>query len=176
MKENIKIGLLVVILVMVTLNTFKISQLEKVKVGKKVEVAPTAKITQPLTQNPTAKPTTNPLLNEASKGPTTTIFFDTDVKDFGNVSVDSENKYSFEFINNGMEPLKISNARGSCGCTVPDWPKQPIMPGQKGKIDVVYKPNKSQAGKPQTKTVTVTANTTPANTVLNIKAFVNPEN
>ena len=76
-------------------------------------------------------------MNEASKGPTTTIFFDTEVKDFGNVSVDSENKYSFEFINNGMEPLKISNARGSCGCTVPDWPKQPIMPGQKGKIDVV---------------------------------------
>ena len=74
-----------------------------------------------------------------------------------------------------MEPLKISNARGSCGCTIARLAKTTIMPGQKGKIDVV-RPNKSQAGKPQTKTVTVTANTTPANTVLNIKAFVNPEN
>ena len=49
------------------------------------------------------------------------------------------------------------------------------MPGKKGKIDVVFTPNKSQAGKPQQKTVTITANTKPANTVLNIKAFVNPE-
>ena len=91
-------------------------------------------------------------------------------------TVRGEIRFPFEFINNGSDPLKISNAKGSCGCTVPQWPKEPIMPGKKGKIDVVFTPNKKQAGNPQQKTVTITANTQPVNTVLNIKAFVNPEN
>ncbi|MBG15697.1 MAG: hypothetical protein CL853_05025 [Crocinitomicaceae bacterium] len=175
MNDNIKIGLLIVILAMVSLNTYKIFQIENVDVGKKVEAAPVKEKSKNLINKAQEIPPSNPLINEAAMGPLTTIFFDTEEKDFGNVNIDTENKYSFEFINNGTEPLKISNARGSCGCTVPDWPKHPIMPGQKGKIDVVFKPNKSQAGKPQQKTVTVTANTKPANTVLNIKAFVNPE-
>ncbi len=173
MTDNIKIGLLIVILAVVSFNSYQISKIENIDIRKKVEVAPSN--SKELITKPQVKPSTNPLINEASTGPLTTIFFDNEEKDFGNVNLDSENKYSFEFINNGTEPLKISNARGSCGCTVPEWPKHPIMPGQKGKIDVVYKPNKSQAGKPQQKTVTVTANTKPANTVLNIKAFVNPE-
>ena len=173
MTDNIKIGLLIVILAVVSFNSYQISKIENIDIRKKVEVAPSN--SKELITKPQVKPSTNPLINEASTGPLTTIFFNNEEKDFGNVNLDSENKYSFEFINNGTEPLKISNARGSCGCTVPEWPKHPIMPGQKGKIDVVYKPNKSQAGKPQQKTVTVTANTKPANTVLNIKAFVNPE-
>jgi hypothetical protein len=173
MTDNIKIGLLILILAVVSFNSYQISKIENIDIRKKVEVAPAN--SKELKTNPQIKPVTNPLINEAATGPLTTIFFDNEEKDFGKVNLDSENKYSFEFINNGSEPLKISNARGSCGCTVPEWPKHPIMPGQKGKIDVVYKPNKSQAGKPQQKTVTVTANTKPANTVLNIKAFVNPE-
>ena len=84
-----------------------------------------------------------------------------------------ENKYSFSFTNSGNEPLKISNAKGSCGCTVPNWPKEPILPGESGKIDVVFRPSKGQAGSKQTKTVTVSANTTPENTILKITAFVN---
>ena len=114
-----------------------------------------------------------PQMNNNS-GPTTSMVFNDDVHDFGSVDIETENKYSFVFINEGKEPLEISNAKGSCGCTVPNWPREPIMPGQSGKIDVVYRPNKGQAGKAQNKTVSVTANTEPAITVLNIKASVNP--
>jgi hypothetical protein len=114
-----------------------------------------------------------PQMNNNS-GPTTLMAFNDDVHDFGTVDIETENKYSFVFTNEGKEPLKISNAKGSCGCTVPNWPREPIMPGQTGKIDVLYRPNKGQAGKAQNKTVSVTANTEPAITVLNIKALVNP--
>jgi len=177
MSDKIKIGLLVTILGITSFNTFQISNLELNSTGKKVEAAP-IQSNFDRSNNNQIKPkevNSNPLVNEVADGPITTIFFKEEVKDFGNVNVNSKNNHSFEFINNGSEPLKISNAKGSCGCTVPEWPKEPIMPGQKGKINVVYTPNKSQAGKPQQKTVTITANTQPVNTVLNIKAFVNPE-
>lgn len=112
---------------------------------------------------------------QATAGPSTSVRFDREIHDFGNVDVNTDNPYSFVFTNTGKEPLLITNAKGSCGCTVPSWPKDPIMPGATGKIDVVYRPNKGQAGKPQEKTVTVTANTEPKNTVVRIKAMVNPE-
>ena len=47
-------------------------------------------------------------------------------------------EYEFEFTNTGKEPLIISDAKGSCGCTVPQWPKEPIAPGKMGKIKVTY--------------------------------------
>ena len=118
----------------------------------------------------------NPLTPQMNNnnGPTTSMVFNEDVHDFGSVDIETENKHSFVFTNLGKEPLQISNAKGSCGCTVPNWPREPIMPGQSGEIEVVYRPNKGQAGKAQNKTVSVTANTEPAITVLNIKALVNP--
>ena len=177
MNDKIKIGLLVIILGVTCLNSYKINQIDTSYSSRRVETAPTEVPNKKINtkQNQPKEINANPLMSEIPDGPTTSIFFEKEIKDFGNVEVNSKNKYSFEFVNNGSEPLKISNARGSCGCTVPKWPKEPIMPGKKGKIDVVFTPNKSQAGKPQQKTVTITANTKPANTVLNIKAFVNPE-
>ena len=86
---------------------------------------------------------------------------------------DSSSRCEFVFTNTGEEPLIISKAKGSCGCTVPNWPKEPILPGKSGKIDVVFRPSKGQAGSKQTKTVTVSANTSPENTILKITAFVN---
>ena len=114
-----------------------------------------------------------PQMDVSQKLPKTNIKFSKDIHEFGNVEVNSENKYSFNFTNSGNEPLKISNAKGSCGCTVPNWPKEPILPGKSGKIDVVFRPSKGQAGSKQTKTVTVSANTSPENTILKITAFVN---
>lgn len=114
-----------------------------------------------------------PSMDGSSKLPKTNIKFGTDLHNFGNVDVNSENKYSFTFKNSGNEPLKISNAKGSCGCTVPNWPKEPILPGKSGEIEVVFRPSKAQAGTKQTKTVTVSANTSPTNTILKITAFVN---
>ena len=102
--------------------------------------------------------------------PKTSIAFAESEHDFGKINQDSENKKIFKFTNTGTEPLIITNAKGSCGCTVPTFPTEPIAPGKTGDIEVIYKPGKQKGS--QTKTVTVTANTEPANTVVNIKADV----
>ncbi len=60
----------------------------------------------------------------------------------------------------------ISNAKGSCGCTVPKWPKEPIAPGETGEINVKFS-SKNKKGS-QNKTVTLTANTTPPTTKLRV--------
>ena len=60
-----------------------------------------------------------------------------------------------KFKNTGTEPLIIKNARGSCGCTVPNWPKEPILPGEEGQIEIRYATNR--VGKID-KRVTVTTN------------------
>ncbi|MDQ3100496.1 MAG: DUF1573 domain-containing protein [Bacteroidota bacterium] len=102
--------------------------------------------------------------------PKTTVNFEKYEHDFGNIKQDSENPYVFAFTNTGTEPLIIESATGSCGCTVPEYPKHPIAPGATEKITVVYKPGKQENA--QTKTVTVVANTEPKETQLRIKANV----
>jgi len=62
--------------------------------------------------------------------------------DYGVIEKDSEPLRVLNFTNTGTEPLVIKNARGSCGCTVPIWPKEPIMPGQTDKIEVRYATNR----------------------------------
>lgn len=104
--------------------------------------------------------------------PKTVMTFGTYEHDFGNIKQDSENKKVFTFTNTGKEPLIIESATGSCGCTVPSYPKEPIAPGGTGEIEVVYKPGKQENA--QTKQVTVIANTEPRETTLRIKAFVAP--
>jgi hypothetical protein len=132
----------------------------------------------PVTANPTANPAitastdpTNPLATPAApSGPKTAIQFAGYDHSFGSINQDTENKHVFKFTNNGDEPLVIENAKGSCGCTVPNYPKHPIMPGKVGEIEVIYRPAKQKG--PQQKTITVTANTDPANTILKISADV----
>jgi uncharacterized protein YxeA len=90
--------------------------------------------------------------------------------DFG-LLVDGEKvSYSFVFTNTGDAPLIISNAKGSCGCTVPNWPKDPIAPGKTGTIDVSF--NSSGRKGIQNKAVTLTANTNPNRKVIKIKAEI----
>ncbi|HHZ63961.1 MAG TPA: DUF1573 domain-containing protein, partial [Flavobacteriales bacterium] len=69
------------------------------------------------------------------------IVFESDVMDYGTVDYNGDGVREFIFTNTGKEPLIISRAKGSCGCTVPTWPKEPIMPGAKGKIKVKYATN-----------------------------------
>jgi hypothetical protein len=107
---------------------------------------------------------------EVYDGPLTVMNFTQANFDFGTVPQDSENKHVFKFTNTGKEPLVIESAKGSCGCTVPKYPKEPIAPGGTGEIEVVYKPGKQKDR--QTKTVTITANTEPRNTTLTISANV----
>ncbi|MCB0401790.1 MAG: DUF1573 domain-containing protein [Flavobacteriales bacterium] len=90
--------------------------------------------------------------------------------DFGTIDQDTKNTKVFKFTNTGKEPLIIEDAKGSCGCTVPTYPKEPIKPGETGEIEVAYSPGKQSGA--QTKTVTITANTEPITTTLNISANV----
>jgi hypothetical protein len=90
--------------------------------------------------------------------------------DYGTVKEGEKVKHVYKFKNTGKEPLIISSAKGSCGCTVPKWPSEPIAPGASGQIDVEFD-SKGKPGK-QTKRVTVTANTVPAQSFLNISGNV----
>jgi hypothetical protein len=66
------------------------------------------------------------------------ISFDKETYDYGTIKNGADGTCEFTFKNTGKEPLLISNARGSCGCTVPEWPKEPIGPGQSSAIKVSY--------------------------------------
>jgi len=100
------------------------------------------------------------------------ISFDTDVMDYGTVEYNGDGLREFIFTNTGKEPLIISRAKGSCGCTVPTWPKEPIMPGEKGAIKVKYATNR--AGR-FTKTVTISSNAKTPSKRLTIKGTVKPK-
>lgn len=134
-----------------------------------------------LNTTPATTATTNtnatPATPAVPAGPLTKIEFAESTFDFGEIMEGDKVEHVYAFTNNGDEPLIISNAKGSCGCTVPDWPREPIAPGAQGEIKVVF--NSSGKGKvggnPQSKRVTITANTDPANTYLTIKGSVNKE-
>ena len=119
---------------------------------------------------PTPSPAT-PAAPAAPAGPTTTMSFDEMEYDFGTVTSGEKVQYAYKFKNTGSEPLIISNAKGSCGCTVPDWPKEPIAPGEASEILVEF--DSSNKSGNQSKRVTITANTNPAQTFLTIKGQVN---
>jgi len=95
--------------------------------------------------------------------------------DFGTINQGDKPQTTFTFTNTGDAPLIITQAKGSCGCTVPQWPTEPIAPGATGQIDVVFD-STGKSGR-QAKTVTLTANTVPNTKVLSIAAdVVVPEN
>ncbi len=98
------------------------------------------------------------------------MVFEELVVDYGEVDKGSDPLRKFHFTNLGTEPLVIKQAKGSCGCTVPDYPKEPIMPGESSAIDVRYDTNR--VGR-FTKTVTLTTNMGEEKVVLTIKGKVN---
>lgn len=100
------------------------------------------------------------------------MVFVTETIDYGTIAANSDGRREFVFTNNGNKPLIITNAQGSCGCTVPTYPKQPIAPGAKGVIGVKY--DTSRAGQPFTKTVTLTTNAVTPSKTLTIKGNVLP--
>ena len=125
----------------------------------------------------TAVPTANPLKTDEPAipaGPITTITFAETEYDFGMVMDGEKVVHNYSFTNTGDEPLIISNAKGSCGCTVPDWPREPIAPGASSEIKVQFdSKNKGKVGGGlQSKRVTITANTDPVNSYLTIKGKV----
>jgi len=100
-----------------------------------------------------------------------TIDFESKVYDYGVLEHNGNGDGEFIFTNNGTEALLIKNAKGSCGCTVPTWPREPIMPGETSKIGVKYATNR--VGK-FTKTITLTTNASKKPAILTIKGEVTP--
>jgi Protein of unknown function (DUF1573) len=98
------------------------------------------------------------------------IKFETLEVNFGTIKQGESFEYDFEFTNNGDADLLITDARGSCGCTVPEWPREPIAPGKTGKIHVKF--NSAGKSNQQTKTVTLYTNASPDPVTLYIKGFV----
>jgi hypothetical protein len=98
------------------------------------------------------------------------ITFEETVFDYGEIMLNGDGTHEFEFTNTGNEPLILSRPRSSCGCTVPTWPRQPILPGDKEKIKVTYNTNRAGAFN---KTVTILSNAKNASSVvLRIKGKV----
>ena len=83
--------------------------------------------------------------------------------DYGTIDQGGNGKTEFVFTNTGTEPLIISKAKGSCGCTVPTWPKEPIAPGAKASVEVKY--DTKRVG-PISKSVTITSNSVDQSTAL----------
>lgn len=97
------------------------------------------------------------------------ISFESETIDYGTINKNADGKREFVFVNNGNKPLIITNATGSCGCTVPTKPTEPIMPGARGVIGVKYATDRVG---PFSKTVTVTTNASETPKVLTIKGTV----
>lgn len=101
---------------------------------------------------------------------TTQMVFNKKEHDFGDINQGDKVSYTYTFKNTGTNDLVITSATGSCGCTVPEYSKEPIKPGKSGKMKVSF----DSAGKTgsQTKTVTIKANTPTGYETLNIKANI----
>ena len=140
--------------------TSKISKKAKAKSAKAIE---SSKVSNPIAMAKVSAPK----LEGAG------MVFENETIDFGTIAHNAEPNREFVFTNNGKKALIITNTQGSCGCTVPTTPKEPIAPGAKGKIGVRYATDRIGAF---TKTVTVTSNAEgQATKVLTIKGTVLPD-
>lgn len=121
-----------------------------------------------LINNPaTANTPTGEVVND---GPTASIKFAEEEFDFGTVNQNDIVEHTYNFTNTGDVPLIIENATASCGCTVPDWPKEPIAPGASSQINVKFD-SKGKQGQ-QNKQITIRANTNPNFTKVTLKGNV----
>ena len=106
--------------------------------------------------------------NASSESPVMT--FEKTEHDFGTITQGEAVTHIFKFTNTGKSDLLIANAKGSCGCTVPEYPRTPIKPGESGEMKVTF----SSAGRNgmQSKTVDITTNTAEGHQQLLIKASI----
>ena len=111
----------------------------------------------------------NPIVNSNLNAPE--ISFESDVIDYGTIEYSADGNRQFKFKNTGKEPLIITNCQPGCGCTLPNWPKEPIMPGATAVIDVKYATDRVGSFD---KTITVTSNAKTASKIIRIKGVVKP--
>jgi hypothetical protein len=115
-------------------------------------------------------PATASGIQTGEPGSAPVIVFPEDKHDFGKIMQGEKVSYSFVFKNTGGSDLVISSAQGSCGCTVPHYPTEPIKSGTEGKVDVVFNSD-GKSGMVQ-KTVTLVTNCNPSTKMLTINATV----
>lgn len=181
-KENLILGGMAVMALWLSVLTYSVyfsnsasaSTLAATRaLGTTAVSAPNAPGINPVTGQPAIKPTdtnTQPQQPEVDPATAANVVFAENEFDFGTLEEGEKVEHVFKFENTSANPLTISNARGSCGCTVPEWPREPIAPGESGEIKVKFD-SKGKKGK-QSKTVTISANTIPGNTILTITSDV----
>lgn len=175
-KENLILGGMVVMALWLSVLTYKVysggASASTLAATRALNTTASIPATPPNGQ-PAIKPTntnTQPQQPEVDPATAANITFEENNFDFGTLEEGEKVEHIFKFENTSDNPLTISNARGSCGCTVPEWPREPIAPGESGEIKVKFD-SKGKKGK-QSKTVTITANTIPSNTILTINSDV----
>jgi hypothetical protein len=107
------------------------------------------------------------------KYPLTSIEFDKDVFDYGTIKQGTKVEHNFNFKNTGTNDLIISDAYSSCGCTIPEYPKEPIKPGESATIKVVF--NSAGRSDKQDKTVNLIVNTKEKIKQIKVVGFVKVE-
>lgn len=100
------------------------------------------------------------------------IVFVSTTHDYGTIVQGADGNSEFKFTNKGKSPIILSNVKASCGCTVPEWPKEPILPGKTSSIKVTY--NTANVGS-FGKTITVSSNAANPTVILTIKGNVTPK-
>ena len=163
MFKQVKTGILAVLMI----GFLASCQSNDVRDAARQDVDTNANVT-PAPTTPTTAPA--PATPAAPAGPTTTMTFEATEFDFGIVQDGEKVAHTYSFTNTGNEPLILSDAKGSCGCTVPKWPREPIAPGATSEITVEFN-SKNKKGKRNQK-VTITANTSPPQTFIYLKGEV----
>lgn len=119
----------------------------------------------------TSQSSSNEVTTPASTGNYPVMTFDESEWDFGRIAQGTNVEHMFKFTNTGDAPLIVSDAKGSCGCTVPAFTKDPIAPGERGEMLVKF----NGTGQNQrTISINITANTERGAERVTIKAFVEP--
>jgi hypothetical protein len=127
----------------------------------------------PAATTPAADPAAATAAETKPEGPLPALKFERTDYDFGTIKEGQKVNYTYKFTNTGAAPLILQSVQPSCGCTSPDWTKEPIPVGGAGFVKVEF----DSSGKPgmQNKMVTVIANTWPKQMKLNFKAMVTPK-
>lgn len=113
----------------------------------------------------------NPVSAEGNTNePMPTMEFENELFEFGTISQGQKVTHDFKFTNKGKADLVINTAKGSCGCTVPEWPMHPIKPGESAVIKVVFDSD-GKSGR-QHKKVSIIANTQPSTNLIAISGEV----
>lgn len=128
---------------------------------------------KPATPVPASQPANNAAEDVSTEGPFAVFKFEQMEFDFGEIKEGEVVEHTFRFTNIGEVPLVIQKATATCGCTVPEWPKQPVSSGESGEIKVKF--NSKGRKNLQTKYVNILANTSPGQTRLKITGNITPK-